>query len=187
MLVRSVKNDTRNPVWNETLTFSTTLPRIRDRRPEMVVQIWDRDEGVGESDDFVGNVVLRLNEDDGVEAKWQKVFYQEAGDVKCGEVMISVAVVQEDDGADFDSDEEGDADVSYVSSPAPSSAGKEEDWRQKIPMKRDSKVGTVEVIALGCRNLKPVSSLQGLNRPFVSCRIEVRAEKVLFTLPLGRF
>ena len=48
-LTSSVKPNSRNPSWYESLQFSTLLPPDKTRRPEVVVQIWDRDEGLGET------------------------------------------------------------------------------------------------------------------------------------------
>ncbi|GMH62476.1 hypothetical protein TL16_g03481 [Triparma laevis f. inornata] len=166
-LISSVKNDTRNPAWYETMVFDTTLPRDKDKRPEIIMQVWDRDEGIGESDDFVGNAILRLDEDDGKAPFWNKLFYQEPGDIKCGEVLAGIEVVEEDAVNMEDAMEESES----SSTPTPSN-DESVNTAKVVKMPRGKgRTGSVEIIALGCRSLKATSSFQSIKKPFISCRI----------------
>lgn len=177
-LTSSVKLNSRNPSWYESLHFTTFLPPDKTRRPEVVIQIWDRDEGIGESDDFVGNCILRLNEDDGGPPKWRNIFYQEDGDISGGQILVGVEVVDEDE-------RETEA-MRVPPSPIASESGVEgggelEDGNGKaaklIPIQTKWRAANIDIIALSCRNLKSPSSFTSLSKPYAELHIAGRTYK----------
>jgi len=180
-LISSVKPNSRNPAWYESFQFTTPLPPDRSRRPEVVMQIWDRDEGIGESDDFVGNIILRLNEDDGETPTWRKVFYQEEGDIKCGEILVGVGVVDEgtrtvnspegsmvvseDDDEEWGENADGGTNVSSSGAAVASLPAK------VVPIQTKNKPATIDIVALSCRNLKSSGSFYSLSKPYAELHI----------------
>ena len=151
-MITSVKGDTRNPRWNEILTFTAMLPEDQGVWPEVVVQVWDRDAGIGESDDFVGNVILplRTRSDDA----WLPLFYQEAGDIEGGELCIGCSVTP-----------------AIVTRAAPASSSLPAPTLSRIPFSAAHTTATVQIVALGLRNLTSPSAFSSVNKPFIQMRI----------------
>ena len=158
-LLSSVKPNTRNPAWFERLEFSSAvLNRDRSKRPEIVMQFFDRDEGFGEKDDFVGNCIVKINEDDGAPPSWRQIFYQEPGDIRCGEVLVGVEVAEEDV-------------VSVTSSTKERGVAR---IKPTVPLPKfeiECKRVTIEIVSLSCRNLQALSAFHKLARIFVEMSI----------------
>ena len=164
-LQTSVKQDTRNPTFFESLVFETQFPQDERLRPPIMLQIWDKDKGLIEKDDFVGNVALihrlfpskKSGEDGNFGRSWMPVFFQEPGDVQGGSVYVGVRVTKkEGTGSGSSSLSETGSDIS---------TGRVE----RMPQSGATK--TVQVVFLGCRGLIPLSSVFGLRKPCVKIKI----------------
>jgi len=192
----STKNDTRNPSWFETLAFHAYLPRSRELWPQLILQLWDQDEA--SDDDFVGNLILSLNNMDGggdqesgiencgghseIPPQWKNIFFQEPGDIKQGSVLLGVeCTVHEKESTDSlngdDDDEVKDRDVAtdlpseldMKKSVKPSNRRKAQVTTEKfLPLGSER---TVEFIALGCRGLHSPSSVYDMKKPMALFRI----------------
>jgi len=169
----SVKYDTRNPTWFETLTFQVNLPKRKDLRPELLMQLWDSDEGKSQ-DDFVGNLILNLDEkmnDTGADngdndandyvcepqLKWRNLFFQEPGDIKEGCILVDFVI--------FDRSAPPTLDDHL---PLPKPISSIETNETFVP---EGCTKTVELFVIGCRQLRSSSSAKGLLKPFVKFQI----------------
>ncbi len=158
----SVVRDTRNPDWYQSLEFELVVSRRVDLRPEIICKVWDEDRGIGESDDFVGNVLLPMR---AAKPSWHSLFYQERGDIEGGQVMIGVEI-----------EEAGDDDDEHGQSRAV--AHSDDDAKAVVrSIPRMGKKATVEIVALGCRGLKSPSSTYKMTNPYAVMRIAHAASK----------
>jgi hypothetical protein len=71
--------------------------------PPIILNIWDKDEGVLDSDDFIGRAVIFLkdasyNEEDSIPApKWHKIVMGfSENEPSIGEILVSFSIVPDD-------------------------------------------------------------------------------------------
>lgn len=149
----SVVEDNNNPIFFETLEIYADFTSPNEA-PPMILNIWDHDEGVFDSDDFIGRSVIFLKDaavsnDDEIpsEPKWHNVimgFSQD--DPSIGKVLVSFAVVPDD-------------------------------YRFKVPIEYmkltdyvEFKEYNVEINCLGLRNLQSFG-LMPVKKPFIKFNI----------------
>ena len=140
-LETTVCNDTRNPQWFEELSFQDVeLPCDPKLRPEVVLKIWDRDVGFVLESDDFVGRFSLRLDGSDSDLAWHKLYFQEHGDIKRGKVFCSVSV-------------ESVGGVQGV---------------RKIEVPGKSR--TVEVLALGARQLRPASRIS-MRKPFVEVKV----------------
>jgi hypothetical protein len=148
----AVVNDSLDPVFYKTMVFSAMLPKRLDLAQQVNVQVYDRDDGILDSDDFAGNTFLNLSDPahtiqpghQGPRPKpiWRDMFLQTPGDCE-GELLVQAEVIKK------------------------TSAGQVLEVPQSIvPAMRDA---YIEIVALGMRALKPYKMIS-IQNPFVEVR-----------------
>jgi len=102
-IVTPVVEDNCNPILFSTLEFYYDFASVEEA-PPLVLNIWDKDEGILESDDLIGRAVIFLkdaaySEDDSIpaEPRWHKVTMGFSDtEPSIGEVLVSFALVADD-------------------------------------------------------------------------------------------
>jgi len=148
-----MKRESKNPLYYETVVIDDlTLPIDPHEMPMFIVQVWDWDLNPS-GDDYVGSIHVSPSDDivdfhsntepshfenicEG--AKWYQLGREKDGDTQ-GEVLLGFEIIQVDD-----------ASVPFPECP---------------DLKPDSKEYLVQIISLGCRDLK--GPWTGLQKPFV--------------------
>uniref|UniRef100_A0A7S1B6S0 C2 domain-containing protein n=1 Tax=Corethron hystrix TaxID=216773 RepID=A0A7S1B6S0_9STRA len=186
----SVRYNSCNPTFFETLSFNLDVPRQRDLWPEIIVQIWDHDKG--SMDDFIGNIVLSLSDAigatkssdksvDGEEhgedfhksrPEWRKIFFQEPGDIKQGSFLISLEVLYDEDFLNLISplslSSNCEDTIFPFTQPLTGDKSKALTTNSFLPLGSEKKV---EILVLGCHDLSSPSSFADLSSPFLSLKI----------------
>ena len=91
-----------NPLFYETLEVFIECNSIEEM-PPIVLNVWDKDYGIVDTNDFIGRAVIRLNDaahsnnDDIPEPRWHKVRMSFNEDEEpMGEILVSFSVVEDD-------------------------------------------------------------------------------------------
>ena len=178
----------------ETLRLCTWLPAL-ELAPQLVLSVWDRDEGIADSDDFVGSCRLPLvppGHAHGERAEWVPIRTTQG---RCsepsGEVLVRVELVPlpiaclvgtprrrlwEGPGGGSQMDDVAPTDAE----PATLPALREDDEHPPADLTPASKSATVTLLVLGVsglRHLKPTFGMTAPSRPFVQLDIGRRKGK----------
>ena len=116
------RQKTCNPQWYQTIEFASTIPKRLEFAPQVSMQLFDEDKGIGEKDDYCGSFFLALGdavssatdpkyagvvlEQQGASGEWsaevprpvwKQLSLQKPGDSE-GEVLVSVQIFQQSPG-----------------------------------------------------------------------------------------